>query len=640
MTMRMMATSGGAAGKTYVDDVFSAYTYTGNGSSQTINNGIDLAGKGGMVWTKSRSLTFPNYIVDTVRGASINLISNSAAAQSADGYYSGFNANGYGINGVGGLNSNSATYVGWTFRRAPKFFDVVTYTGNGGNLDVNHSLGISPGMMLVKAISGANDWTVFHKNLAASQNLFLNKGDAVYGLGNPWGGLKPTSTFFRVGDPTLTNANGVQYVAYLFAHDTAADGLIQCGSFIDGSSSGLVTLGWEPQFVMFKRRDSVSDWFMMDTSRNMPAGAVSTAKLYANTSGTELDNANGVYPTATGFGFYGVAGDTYIYMAIRRPNKPPTSGTQVYNAIARTGTGAAVNVTGVGFPPDMLLSANRDGYLGRGYGVFDKLRGPKEFLQPSTTNAGLSDSTGLMEFLPDGVKFGIDNLNGCVNAGGGTKQITHCFKRAPGFFDEVCWTGSGVARTVAHSLGAVPELIIAKARSAAESWPVFYNMAPGAPNRGYLNQGSAMGTTGYSPTAELSAQPTAAGILLGSSATMNTSGNTYVAYLFATLPGISKVGSYVGNGSSQVIPCGFSNGARFILVKRADAAGGWMLFDSVRGITASFDPFLTLNTSAAEVTYYNVIIPNSSGFGVQFDPQGQGNPLNYNLANYIFLAIA
>jgi hypothetical protein len=43
----------------YVDDVFSAYTYTGNGSTQTINNGIDLAGKGGLVWVKGRNT--PNW---------------------------------------------------------------------------------------------------------------------------------------------------------------------------------------------------------------------------------------------------------------------------------------------------------------------------------------------------------------------------------------------------------------------------------------------------------------------------------------------------------------------------------------------------------------------------------------------------
>ena len=62
--------------------------------------------------------------------------------------------------------------------------------------------------------------------------------------------------------------------------------------------------------------------------------------------------------TSTGFISKNLTG-TYIYTVIRRPNKPPTSGTQVYNVIARTGTGAAATVTGVGFAPDLVIAAER-----------------------------------------------------------------------------------------------------------------------------------------------------------------------------------------------------------------------------------------------------------------------------------------
>ena len=59
---------GAAAVPTYIEDVFSTYLYTGDGSSaQNINNGIDLSGKGGMVWVKSRSNATTNVIVDTSR---------------------------------------------------------------------------------------------------------------------------------------------------------------------------------------------------------------------------------------------------------------------------------------------------------------------------------------------------------------------------------------------------------------------------------------------------------------------------------------------------------------------------------------------------------------------------------------------
>lgn len=117
----------------------------------------------------------------------------------------------------------------------------------------------------------------------------------------------------------------------------------------------------------------------------------------------------------------------------------------------------------------------------------------------------------------------------------------------------------------------------------------------------------------------------------------NVSGSTYVAYLFATKAGISKVGSYTGNGTSQTINCGFTTGARFILIKRTDATGDWYVWDSVRGIIAANDPHLSLNTTAAEVTTNDSVDPASVGFIVN---QVAATNINVNAASYIYLSFA
>ena len=45
--------------------------------------------------------------------------------------------------------------------------------------------------------------------------------------------------------------------------------------------------------------------------------------------------------------------------------------------------------------------------------------------------------------------------------------------------------------------------------------------------------------------------------------------------------GISKVGGYTGNGAdNRTIDCGFTSGARFVIIKRTDASAGWFVFDS------------------------------------------------------------
>jgi hypothetical protein len=124
---------------------------------------------------------------------------------------------------------------------------------------------------------------------------------------------------------------------------------------------------------------------------------------------------------------------------------------------------------------------------------------------------------------------------------------------------------------------------------------------------------------------------------IGTAFATNNSGDTYVAYLFATCAGVSKVGSYTGNGSSQTIACGFTAGSRFVLIKRTDSTGDWYVWDSARGIVAGNDPHLSLNDAAAEVTTDDSVDTDNSGFIVN---QDAATNVNVTSATYIFLAIA
>ena len=184
----MSALSGGTEDKLYVDDVFSAYTYTGNGSTQTINNGIDLAGKGGMVWCKQRSAMQNHVLFDSARGAGSILITDSTGAQNT-GYPFSLTSTGFSLGSYSSLpNTSGGSYASWTFRKALKFFDVVTWTGNDLNPRVmNHSLGASPGMMIVKTTSGvgSTNWNVYHRSLASPKQtlLTLNTSDAASNQG-------------------------------------------------------------------------------------------------------------------------------------------------------------------------------------------------------------------------------------------------------------------------------------------------------------------------------------------------------------------------------------------------------------------------------------------------------------------------
>ena len=354
--------------------------------------------------------------------------------------------------------------------------------------------------------------------------------------------------------------------------------------------------------------------------------------MYPNLSNAEAASSP-ISPSATGFGTTasGLGTGDFIYLTIRRPNKPPTTGTQVYNAIARTGTGAAATVTGVGFAPDVVGGWS----IGGAPDAFtDRLRGRDNVLLSAFAYAEtpMGASNGVNSFLMDGISLNADAGYGYYNSNGLT-YINHFFRRAPGFMDVVCDTGTGAAHAIAHNLTKAPELIIRKSRSAATQWEVWHS-ALAATEKLVLNSNAAKATDA---TAWGSTLPTATQFTVGTGANVNANAATFVTYLFSTLTGISKVGSYSGNGGTQTIPCGFTTGSRFILIKRVDNTGDWFVWDTTRGITPTTDPHLSLNTTVAEVTTDDSINQDASGFVVN---QNAATNINALGGNYLFLAIA
>ena len=128
----LMGAAGASGDKVYIDDVFSTYLYTGNASDKTITNGIDLAGEGGLTWIKRRNGASDHALVDTARGPSVYISSNSSSenvATGANNNFNSFTSTGFTLkddNGNDFFNKINTPYASWSFRKAEGFFDVVT----------------------------------------------------------------------------------------------------------------------------------------------------------------------------------------------------------------------------------------------------------------------------------------------------------------------------------------------------------------------------------------------------------------------------------------------------------------------------------------------------------------------------------
>jgi hypothetical protein len=291
---------------------FAATTYAGTGSSLAIANTVN--GKSfqpDFVWVKGRSGATDHALYDSVRGTTLDLVSNSTAAETTQATgLTAFGSTGFTVGALAKLNTNTATYVGWQWKASNASavtntsgsissqvsanpsagFSIVTYTGTGANATVGHGLGIAPRMIIVKnRDSGAIGGAVYHASIGATKYLKLfqtttgTDGEATDNTA--WNGGSPTfsGSVFSVGTLNRTNS-AQQMVAYCFSEIA---GYSKFGSYTGNSSTDgtFVYTGFRPRFVMVKRSDAVSNWVIWDSSRR--TNNETTAVLYPHLSQVE-----------------------------------------------------------------------------------------------------------------------------------------------------------------------------------------------------------------------------------------------------------------------------------------------------------------------------------------------------------------
>ena len=618
------AGSGGAGEALYVDDVFSTYLYDGTNATKTVTNGIDFSGEGGLAWIKARNLGFNNYLFDTERGVQKYVRSDTTGAETtATNLLSSFNSDGFSLGNGSATNSDTGEFVSWNFRKAPGFFDVVTWTGNGSSGHaISHSLGSTPGAIFIKKTSATEGWYVFHRSAGTSKRLILDQQNAQESESN--GVTAVSSSTFTLGTLGAVNDNNASYVAYVFAHDDQSFGtdgdeaIIKCDSYNgNGSSDGpTVSLGFEPQWLFIKRLNGSESWYILDAMRTMSSQKLIT--LRADMSAAEESGTNkGIELTADGFRINGLTSNDfnstssqYIYIAIRRSHKPPETATDVFDVqVLPSNSASNSTFISTGFDVDVCLDLEEAGDVYQKTNFMFRLLGNGKELDTQTTSAA------------SGTTWEFDHSGGFKQgATNGTHAIAS-FRRAPGFLDIVLFEGDGSFGTRSHKLGVTPELVVQKSREFADEWNVitsgkiqYFNRTQAASNSSISNNHSS----------------TVFGI------NTDNSSDSYVCLLFASLSGVSKVGTYSGTGNNIDVDCGFTAGARFVIIKRQDSTGDWYTFNSAHGIVSGNDPYKFLNEDGA-ATNTDYIDPLNAGFTITSSAPAE---LNTSGGTYLFLAIA
>ena len=320
--------------------------------------------------------------------------------------------------------------------------------------------------------------------------------------------------------------------------------------------------------------------------------------------------------------------------------------TKNFNTKLYTGNGSTQSITGVGFQPDWTWIKERNGSSGNV--LIDSVRGVDKVIRSNQTGAESTDADCITSFDSDGYSLGADvkvNESSSYNyvgwswlAGGSASSnsngsITSSVSaNTTAGFSIVSYTGTGSAATVGHGLGAAPEIVIVRRRNNSDGWQVYVN------GLSSVNYYLRLDTTAAeaSDSSRFGAAPTASVFSVGTANGTNASGDTYIAYCFASIKGYSKIGSYSGNGNADgtFVYTGFR--PAFVLLKVSSTTNNWNTFDDKRPGFNEIDQRLFPNLSDAEQDGTAAVDFLSNGFKFR----NTNDNYNASSATYIYMALA
>ena len=282
--------------------------------------------------------------------------------------------------------------------------------------------------------------------------------------------------------------------------------------------------------------------------------------------------------------------------------------------------------------PDLVWIKSRSGAYD--HRIFDTVRGPQRGLVVGTTGAESAEINGVQSFNPNGVVVGAAQD---WNSSGAT-YVSWMWNRGktPGF-DIVTYTGNGLAQTIPHNLGQTPAFMAVKnyTNGTNSNWMV-YHKSVGATVAGNFN---GVGTFGASTSYFNDTAPGPTNFTVGNNANTSTSGISYIAYLWAEVPGFSKMGFYTGNGSTNgpFVYTGFK--PKFVLVKcssNTTSSTIWNIWDTARSPSNPCLNELYFPTAPAE----NVDSSGGDLLSNGFKPKRNSEYANLSGWTYVYMAFA
>ena len=612
---------------------FNMLSWIGNEATRSIT-GAGFAPN--WIWIKETTSTSYHVTFDSIRGPDNQLYIKSDAESTNAATISSFDTDGWTMDNGLAINEDEETYIGWIWKgnddvptindngstdsivsvNSNAGFSIVSYRGTGSNATIGHGLSQAPDMIWFKNRDASASWLVYHQGLGNEKALYLETTGAPTDSNAFFQDTDPTSTVFSVGTHADPNGNTNRIIAYCF-HDVT--GYSKFGSYTGNGSAGqAITTGFKPDFVLIRTTVGTDNWRVYDTRRNRGLNQF----MQPNNNDAQEEHLGNDNPhltiTSTGFTITSdgnsqgnnADGNLYLYAAFKKNVTSNTTLANSFKTVTYSGNGSTQSITGTGFKPDLVWIKQRSGT--QVPILYDSIRGEGDYIISSSNGASGHSSSTLTSFDSDGFSVGSSNSENqssntfvawCWKAGntweynidGDIPSLVNV-NTANGF-SIVKYTATGSTATIGHGLSSAPELIIAKTTNQSYDWLVYHSSLGNDVALQLHSNAAAADNSFMNDTSPTSTVFTAA-----SGNNLNyADGNEIIAYCWHSVSGYSKFGTYSGSGSDgNAVSLGFQ--PDYVMIKRTNSTGGWLMFDSVRSTSNPRNDRIEANNTQAEQT--------------------------------------
>ena len=216
------------------------------------------------------------------------------------------------------VNENTRTYVGWQWKanggsrttfaedgnnpaggyqaNTTAGFSIVDYVGTGAAGTMAHGLGAVPSLIIIKNRDEADSGMVYHKHMTAAPEtdyMVLDTTANPTDNADRWNDTAPTSSVFTIATDHSVNADGENYIAYLW---TPIQGYSAFGGPYTGNGNEdgpFQYTGFKPAYVVTKLLDTDSHHWTVYQTDGVGYNKDATKSLYWNTDYAEVDGTSG-----------------------------------------------------------------------------------------------------------------------------------------------------------------------------------------------------------------------------------------------------------------------------------------------------------------------------------------------------------